>query len=284
MDDNYKPNRPPRRDSGNFSSRSFGNGGDRPAPAPVYSVQNRLKDLLGDGFDRLESGSLRLNKMLRFYSDQEKKKTKGDPELESICKCINNYGRKVQPSQICNVPGLKQFRMKLAGRMMINQSGSVLNLGILLHRNFSCPFIPGSALKGVTRHYVKQNFGDNEDFRRIFGQGEVAGSVAFLNAFPSNWSMVVDVLTKHNDPNAEFLNTKNPVPNAEFLDTKNPVPIFFPAVEKGAVFTFSAAPAKAGRRTAEADVELAMKWLKAALKEWGVGAKTSAGYGWFKEA
>ena len=84
--------------------------------------------------------------------------------------------------------------------------------------------------------------------------------------------MVVDVLTKHND-------LDEPV-----LDTKNPVPIFFPAVEKGAVFTFAVAPAKTGSRTADADVEMAMKWLKAALKEWGVGAKTSAGYGWFKEA
>ncbi len=272
---NYnKHNGSPRRDSGNFSSRSSGNGGDRPASAPVYSVQNTLKELLGNDFANLESGSLRLNKMLRFYSDREKKKTKGDPELESICKRINDCGKKVQPSPI-DVPGLKQFRMKLAGRMMINQSGSVLNLGILLHRNFSCPFIPGSALKGVARHYVKQNFGDNGDFLRIFGQGEVAGSVAFLNAFPSpesNWKMVVDVLTKHND-------LDEPV-----LDTKNPVPIFFPAVEKGAVFTFAVAPAKTGSRTADADVEMAMKWLKAALKEWGVGAKTSAGYGWFKEA
>ena len=268
--DNYnKHNGSPRRDSGNFSSRSSGNGGDRPASAPVYSVQNTLKELLGNDFANLESGSLRLNKMLRFLSEQEKKK-----ELDDICCCINKCGKKIQPSPI-NVPGLKQFRMKLAGRMMINQSGSVLNLGILLHRNFSCPFIPGSALKGVTRHYVKQNFGDNEDFLRIFGQGEVAGSVAFLNAFPSpesNWKMVVDVLTKHND-------SDEPV-----LDTKNPVPIFFPAVEKGAIFTFSVAPAKTGSRTADADVELAMKWLKAALKEWGVGAKTSAGYGWFKDA
>lgn len=241
------------------------------ASGPVYSVQNSLKELLGNDFANLESGSLRLNKMLRFYSDQEKKKTKGDSELESICKCINNCGKKIQPSPI-NVPGLKQFRMKLAGRMMINQSGSVLNLGILLHRNFSCPFIPGSALKGVTRHYVKQNFGETEDFQRIFGKEESAGTVAFLNAFPSDWKMVVDVLTKHND-------SDEPV-----LDTKNPVPIFFPAVEKGAVFTFAMAPAKTGSRTADADVEMAMKWLKAALKEWGVGAKTSAGYGWFKEA
>ena len=234
--DNYQSNRPPRRDSGNFSPRPFGNGGDRPASAPVYSVQDNLKDLLGDDFARLESGSLRLNKMLRFLSEQEKKK-----ELDGICCCINKCGKKIQPSPI-NVPGLKQFRMELAGRMMINQSGSVLNLGILLHRNFSCPFIPGSALKGVTRHYVKQNFGENEDFWRIFGQGEIAGSVAFLNAFPSdsNWKMVMDVLTKHNDPDKE-----------EVLDTKNPVPIFFPAVEKGAFFTFAVAPAKAGRRTGD---------------------------------
>lgn len=257
------------RDSERSPFRSSG----RREVQTVYSVQDALKKLLGNDFAKLESGSLRLNKMLKFSSDPDKKN-----ELESICKCINN-GKKDLPAPVCNVPGLKSFRMKLAGRMMINQSGSVLNLGILLHRNFSCPYIPGSALKGVTRHYAKQYHGETEDFLRIFGQGEFAGSVAFMNAFPSTdsngnskWKMVVDVLTKHNDPDAEV------------LDTRNPTPIFFPAVDKGAIFTFSVAPAKTGSRTADNDVALAATWLKNALKEWGVGAKTSAGYGWFKEA
>ena len=47
-------------------------------------------------------------------------------------------------------------------------------------------------------------------------------------------------------------------------------------------FEFVVAPARPG--VPADDVALAAQWLREALKEAGVGAKTSAGYGWFKEA
>lgn len=232
------------------------------AQSPGYTVQDGVKNWLGPHFKNLESPSLRLNKMMVFP-------IQGAGELNAVCACINEHGKKLS-GPVYDIPGMISFRLKLAARMMIDQSGSVLNLGIRLHRNFSCPYIPGSALKGVTRHYAFQNCEDTDKLNRIFGNQERAGSVAFLNAFPadSNWKMVVDVLTKHNDPEEEH------------LDTKKTTPIFFPAVEKGAVFTFHVVPLK---HDAGNDAEQVVELIKSALMEWGIGAKTSAGYGWFKE-
>ena len=235
---------------------------------------NTYQDAVGSALgrlDNLESSSLRLNKLMHYSSGGD-----NSVELKAICECANTKrfaNCNCVAEAIKRLPGATSFRMTLAARMMVNQSGSVLNLGILLHRNYSCPYIPGSAIKGVTRHYVFETYGENSDeYKRIFGDQNNAGSVAFLNAFPSNsWKLVPDVLTKHNDPMDD-----GP------MDTKNPLPIVFPAVERGAQFEFIVAPARPG--VSPDDVQLAAKWLRGALKYNGVGAKTSAGYGWFKEA
>ena len=49
--------------------------------------------------------------------------------------------------------------------------------------------------------------------------------------------------------------------------------------EKGATFRVAVAPTA---RPKEGDLEFAVKYLKLALAENGVGAKTAAGYGWFE--
>lgn len=258
----------------NDNSNNNRNFGKESKPANGYACdtyQNAVGDALGT-LANLESPSLRLTKLMHYSSGGNKSE-----EINAICKCANNVhdnGDGVVAA-MKRISGNKSFRMALASRMMVNQSGSVLNLGILLHRNYSCPFIPGSALKGITHHYVVEQYrdGGNEAILRIFGDQDNAGCVAFINAFPvqgNNWKLVSDVLTKHNDPS-----DNGP------MDCKNPLPIVFPAVEKGAQFEFIVAPARAG--VAPSDVELAAKWLREALKENGVGAKTSAGYGWFRE-
>ncbi len=263
-----------------YNSNNYNNNGnfvkDRNAPKGYAcdTFQNAVGEALVS-LDNLESPSLRLTKLMHYSSGSD-----NSVEMAAICKCTNKLHGNCDGvvAAIKRLPGNVCFRMALAARMMVNQSGSVLNLGILLHRNYSCPYILGSALKGITRHYAVEQYGaEDAAVLRIFGghfEGQDnAGSVAFMNAFPtsgSNWKLVSDVLTRHNDP----------ADNGP-MDTKNPVPIVFPAVEKGAQFDFIVAPARAC--VASSDVEIAAKWLREALQENGVGAKTSAGYGWFRE-
>ncbi len=61
-------------------------------------------------------------------------------------------------------------------------------------------------------------------------------------------------------------------------DDQNPVPIMFPVVPAGTLFAF--AVGLRGRATPALQAQ-AVAWLKAALAELGIGAKTSGGYGHF---
>jgi len=204
-----------------------------------------------------ESASLRLDK---FADTNSRKKTE---ELKQICELAAQ--RKFPPHQLkCDAA----FQLTLCGRLIVNHSGGVLeNAGLCLHKFFNYPMIPGSALKGITRHYARRIKADTDDIRRIFGDdtengSSSGGTIAFLAAIPvdSKWRLVPDILTPHKD------------------DSHNPVPIPFIAVEKGAVFQFAL---KKTSRGTDVDLQTAEQWLKAALSENGVGGKTTSGYGCF---
>ncbi len=118
-----------------------------------------------------------------------------------------------------------------------------------------------------------------------------AGSIAFLPAYPADIGRIgqvvedlplevpalgkleLDVVTcHHHDYYEERLEIAT--------DTEEPNPVVFPAVAPGHVFTFAVAPLRA----ANADLGWqARSWLQTGLETFGLGAKTNAGYGWFKD-
>lgn len=191
-------------------------------------------------------------------------------ELQEVCKLCENTKQHFSESLLLpQIPGAISFCGKTKARLLVNHTGGVLEGGnIALHRFFGCPVIPGSALKGIARNAAR--FDENKRrFARVFGGMEKddhdqAGSVAFLMAIPENqdWHLAIDILTPHDKQ-----------------DRKNPIPIVFLTVEKGASFRFTVAPTA---RTKDGDLEFAVKYLKHALADYGVGAKTAAGYGWFE--
>lgn len=191
------------------------------------------------------------------------------PEITEYCKKVENCKKNIPMSVILpQIPDSISFTAFNKGRLLVNHTGGVLECNLALHRFFNCPIIPGSAVKGIARNAGRFDE-DQERFARVFGgakkgKSDQAGSVAFLMAIPenNNWKIVPDVLTSHHGS-----------------DTKNPTPVFFPAVESGATFRFTVAPTA---RTQDGDLKFAVKCLKAALAENGAGAKTAAGYGWFK--
>jgi CRISPR-associated protein Cmr6 len=174
------------------------------------------------------------------------------------------------------------FTATTAWRMVVGLGGeTVLETDLTLHHLYGIPFIPGSALKGLTRAYAtgeveeyksKKIEDDKPKIQRIFGTQQDAGSVIFLDAMPINGKINfdLDIMNAHYP---KYYGEKQPPAN-----NQDPNPVTFLTVAD-TTFLFALAP----RRPKDTeDVGLAMEWLQKALKDYGVGGKTSAGYGYFQ--
>jgi len=174
---------------------------------------------------------------------------------------------------------VKQFPMRAVSRVIVGLGvESVLETSVRLHRIYGFPIIPGSALKGLARSYAELVEGKNENdatFAAVFGQSPPAaraGQVIFFDAIPANSANLrldLDVMNPHY---SEYYRGGN-IPPADYL---NPVPIYFLTVGPGSEFLFAVISERA---------ELASQaefWLRGGLTELGVGAKTTAGYGFFE--
>jgi len=178
------------------------------------------------------------------------------------------------------------FNASLDWRMVIGLGGeSVLETDITLHHLYGVPFIPASALKGLTRAYITGEVegyksdkidNDNEEVKRIFGSQEHAGTVIFFDAMPLKGitNFVLDIMNPHYP---EYYGGNKPPTNDQ-----NPVPVTFLTVTN-TTFPFALAPRNAGKEQHVKDVEQVQTWLQEAVQKYGVGGKTSAGYGYFKK-
>ncbi len=178
-------------------------------------------------------------------------------------------------------------------------SGGIRDVGIELHGTYGWPVIPATALKGVADAYARDSATVSAGVRaRLFGTprpvgepeasrehadiGSVAtasakaaqGTVRFLDALPgpAGVSVAEHVLTPHardyHTGHVAAGSGERPPP-AEYV---NPVPVPFLAVQGGTFIAYLLGP--------EPDVGTAADVLKAAVDDIGVGAKTSAGYGY----
>jgi CRISPR type III-B/RAMP module RAMP protein Cmr6 len=185
-------------------------------------------------------------------------------------------------------------------------AGGIRNVGIELHGTHGWPVIPASTLKGAAAAHARDTAA-RPDIVRIFGAprpgddtggqdqhapavrdgdetAEVSGgkpeptaapgSVRFFDALPGpdGVTVVEHVLTPHArdyHTGPATADDQRPAP-AEY---RNPVPIPFLAIEGGRFTMYLLGP--------EADVRAAAQLLADAVDDLGVGAKTSAGYGYF---
>lgn len=175
---------------------------------------------------------------------------------------------------------------KTRGRLVVGLGGEgVLETSITLHRTYGVPYIPGSALKGLVSRYAhlylegeawRRNL---KEFRRgeaqaaLFGTTEEQGLVVFFDALPlpGQWKLHPDILNPHH----RGYNAGEKVPPA---DWDSPIPV--PFLSASGTFLLALAPAP-GVPLQEAGPWLKATWqvLEWALREEGVGAKTSSGYG-----
>lgn len=229
------------------------------------------------------------------------------------------------------------FKSKLSWRMVIGLGDyHPQETSMTLHHIYGIPYIPGSAIKGVTRHWVISNLFDeikleeikqircleklldtadlqNKDenkrddklskeefeekfkvklkenisiipdnklydflknqhekiieFQKIFGTQSNKGNVIFFDAYPyDEINLKIDLITPHYG--RYYQEGKPPADH-------NPIPIKFLTVEN-TKFEFNLGSKSSGL------LQKAELWLKRALQNYGIGAKTAIGYGYFE--
>lgn len=163
----------------------------------------------------------------------------------------------------------------VSGRMIVGLGNeSVLETSVTLHRTYGVPYIPGSALKGLAASYARHYLGaswhkESKAYKIVFGDTESAGYITFFDALyipesgKNRHPLAPDVITVHHQ---EYYGDTG-APPADW-DSPNPVP-FLSA-------TGDYLLALAGE---DAWVQAVFTILTLALRDVGIGAKTSSGYG-----
>jgi CRISPR-associated protein Cmr6 len=193
--------------------------------------------------------------------------------------------------------------LQTAGRLIVGfGSENVLETGIRMHHTYGLPIIPGSALKGLAGHYCDQVWGaGDKQFKRptldkdnayrqflagkgpkpddnfhqlLFGSTDDSGCITFHDAWyaPSSSNpFMLDVMTPHHP---QWNVVSNPAAPTDF---DSPIPVPFLSVTGAfhvAVSWRGPASDKARNWT-----ELTLSLLCDALRDWGIGGKTTSGYG-----
>jgi CRISPR type III-B/RAMP module RAMP protein Cmr6 len=162
-------------------------------------------------------------------------------------------------------------------------SATVIEMSLTLHPLYGIPLIPGSALKGLCRNYVtsekaehasKRIEEDDPFIQRIFGSADQSGTVLFFDALPleGKATLALDIINVHYPD----YYSKGKTPSND----QRPNPLLFLTVTD-TIFAFALAPRNRQRAEQQDDVHTAIQWLQEALRDYGVGGKTSAGYGYF---
>lgn len=207
--------------------------------------------------------------------------------IESVSKrqkyLVNNSGLKV-----------KCYEYKPEWRMIVGLGNeSVYETSITLHHIYGFPYIPGSAVKGVTRNWIigeKFNSDENKAFKdegfcKIFGSdergvlGEQKGSVTFFDALPTQIPIIEpDIINSHYgdyysgyEPPADYLKL-NPVFFLTVSDTSFIFAIGIREKDNDSI--------KKGEFKDSTPLETVKEEMKEALEKHGIGAKTAVGYGY----
>lgn len=248
------------------------------------------------------SDDLNKEKFLEFYKEQVKNSMQN--LLEKVEKDIKeNYE-------------LISFELTVDGKLIVGLGGvHPYETSMTLDFLDGIPYIPGSAVKGVCKHYLIQKYfnefkiKDNnlkekfvsileniseddlkeiakikEVFKeinieqiieliKIFGSQKQLGKIIFFDAYPvGEIKLSLDVMTPHYQ---DYYKNRNIFPT----DFQNPIPIKF-LVVNDTKFKFYLGCKK--NKIENKLLQTTKEYLESALKEYGIGAKTAVGYGYFK--
>jgi CRISPR type III-B/RAMP module RAMP protein Cmr6 len=180
------------------------------------------------------------------------------------------------------------IELKTAGRLRIGAGNdNALEFSLRLHPLYGVPIIPGSAIKGLAAHYCHEGWGAvDAGFSRggsfhklLFGSTEEGGVVIFHDAWITPDSLgagaiLRDIITPHH-PQWQVATTAP-------TDFDSPIPVPCLSVSGG----FRVVISWNGPATPDSEPGAARKWLELvaslveeAIYNWGIGGKTSSGYG-----
>ncbi len=159
----------------------------------------------------------------------------------------------------------------------------VIEVGLRLHHTYGVPLIPGSALKGLAAHYCHEVYGAADEqyhqgrsyYNLLFGTKDDGGVIRFEDGWIhpdslADQGLLADVMAPHH----QKWQTEEDVAPTDF---ESPIPVPFLSV--AGCFHVAICWQGPEHAQAEAWTKRAMELLKAALVEWGIGGKTSSGYG-----
>ncbi len=184
--------------------------------------------------------------------------------------------------------GAQHRTANVLGRMVVGLGDeSVLETSVALHHTYGVPYIPGSALKGLAARFVRDrlegtNWGhwDVKDdrktwvaglaYRVVFGDTANAGYISFFDALyvpdsgVAKQALWPDVITVHHPK--YYQGEKDAAP----ADWDSPTPVPFLSATGSYLIALSGP---------DTWVDATFEILGHALRELGIGAKTSSGYG-----
>jgi CRISPR-associated protein Cmr6 len=193
------------------------------------------------------------------------------------------YGRWKQTLAGAGVTPQQMRLAQVKGRMIIGLGDeSVLETSIALHHTYGAPYIPGSALKGLAASYARQRLEkadwgkESAAYNVLFGDTNESGCITFFDALldigPNKkykrGILFRDIITVHHPDYYQG----GGAPPADW-DSPTPLPLLSAA---GDYLIALAAPNLANGALW---IDKAFEILGDALKEMGIGAKTSSGYG-----
>jgi CRISPR-associated protein Cmr6 len=257
-------------------------------------MQACRKDLLAAGRGQAAHAGLLLTRYLAGQDDPEQRSDLWDAAVRAAHSGLSFYRLafdRYSHSLDAREPK-KVGRFSVNGRLIVGLGAdNVLETGITLHHTYGVPVIPGSALKGLAAHYCDQVMGRSgpewrkphgECHRAMFGGTDDSGHLVFHDAWvvPESLSpgsregLVQDVMTPHH---GEYYDGKQPAPT----DFDDPNPVGFLSVAGTFLVAVSC---DEGGPNGSRWTDLGFAILEQALGEWGVGGKTSSGYGRMKPA
>lgn len=175
----------------------------------------------------------------------------------------------------------KTRKATVKGRMIVGLGDeSVLETSVALHHTYGVPYIPGTALKGLASIYAHQKLGEqwqkgSPAHNIVFGNTDEAGYITFFDALyvPDSGhrgqALYPDIITVHHQ---DYYNSGKDTAPADW-DSPNPVP--FISATGSYLIALAASDLPANNEWVQSTFDI----LEAALKEMGIGAKTSSGYG-----
>lgn len=208
----------------------------------------------------------------------------------------------------------QSFEAKVEWRLAIGLGNeSVYETSMSLHYLYGIPYIPASSIKGIVRNWIIQSlcgveedsearaFAKNEnlctllgcpektyftkkdgtkDSKNTFDKESKAGEIIFFDAFPTSTpKLEVDIINPHY-PDYYSDNPKNEKPTKYPTDTQNPIPVNFLTVTDCSFQFMVDAKDKNTLSTIKIEDKTIIEWLKEALENYGIGAKTAVGYGY----